>query len=229
MVVLFLILPLLAQDNSLDFSAGLSMSRGNSESTRFYGRGIVSLKRRDTRFIISSNYIYGKGRDGVDTNQGKLTVSTEKLLWGRWRLISSAAYFFDRLANIQGRVDFSMGINYTVEERPRNKFSISASYSEEYEAYFTKTSLKKSRRLAFQMSVYQRLDSGAQFNLGALYTPSLLDLSDFRFEGEASVKVLMKKPFWLNFSLSERFNNQPPLATLKKNDIILLTSLEITI
>ncbi len=205
------------------------MSRGNSQSTRFYGKGVIKLKRRDTQFVISSNYIYGKGKEGVDTNQGKLTISTEKLLWGRWRLVSSAAYFFDRLADIQGRVDFSMGINYSMEKKSKNKFSVSASYSEEYEAYFSKTSLKRSRRLALQMNIVQKLHSGAQFNLGAMYTPSLLDLSDFRFEGEASVKVLMKKPLWLNFSLSERFNNQPPLATLKKNDIILLTSLEITI
>lgn len=229
LVLSLLLYSLFPQDNTFDFSAGLSLSRGNSNYTRFYGKGIIKFLRKDAGFIISSNYIYGRGEKEVDTNQGNLTFSTEKPVFGRWKLISSASYFFDKMADIQGRVDFSLGLNYSMEVKSIKKVSFSASYSEEYEAYFTKTSVKKTRRLALAMNLRRKMDSGAQFSFAALYTPSLLDPGDFRFEGEASMKFLMKKPLWLNFSLTERYNNQPPLATLKKNDIILITSLEITL
>ncbi len=229
LLLFVLLFPLLSQDNTFDFSAGLSMSRGNSNSTRFYGKGIVKFKRKDAGFIISTNYIYGRGEQKVDTNQGKLTFATEKPVIGRWKLISSASYFFDKMADIQGRVDFSFGLNYSMEEKSVKKISFSASYSEEYEAYFTRTSVKKTRRLSLQVNLNRRVNSGAKFSLAALYTPSLLNPEDFRFEGEASMKFLMKKPLWLNFSLSERYNNQPPSPTLKKNDIILITSLELTL
>ncbi|GEM_PF-2506535 len=217
------------QDLKTSISAGLSMARGNSESTRFYGKTSITLKKTDISFNMNSSYIYGKGKQGVDTNQGTIQFGSEKLIKGRLKLQSSASFFFDRLANIQGRLNFSLGINYTLEENS-NLFSLAASYSEEYENYYSNPISKRTNRLSIEMKIKRNLSDTTIFNLNALYTPNILNFfNDFRIEGEATLKVLMKKPLWLNLTLNERYNNLPPLSTLKKSDIILITAIEISI
>jgi len=220
---------LFSQEIKTDISAGLSLARGNSESTRFYGKASFTIKKPDINFYFNSSYMYGKGKTGVDTNQGNFQIGSEKLIKGKLKLQSSVSFFYDRLSDIQGRLNFSMGLNYTVEENS-DLLSIAASYSEEYENYYTDPISKRTNRLAFQLKMKKALSDTTSFNLDTLYTPNIFNfLQDFRIEGEATLKILMKKPLWLNLTLNERYNNLPSLVTLKKSDIILITSIEIII
>ena len=214
----------------LNLATGITVTRGNSNTVRINGKGEFQLVKGKSVLKLLGNFLYGKSREIVDTNKGKVMIAVDKRIKGKFQFHSLASYEYDRVADIKARINFGLGMQLKFIKTEKSEFYISTSYVSEFEDYYEKIMAKRSNRLLIGIFFRKNFWENSIFISRAEYIPNVENFyEDYRLEAEGSLKVLMKKPLWLSITLNNRYNNMPPSETLKKNDLTLITALEILI
>lgn len=229
-MLIFFTLYLYPKKLKLNLATGLTVTRGNSNTVRINGKGELQLTKGKSVLKLLGNFLYGKSREVVDTNKGKVMISVDKEIKGKFQFHSLASYEYDRVADIKARINFGLGMQLKFVKNEKSEFYISTSYVSEFEDYYEKIMAKRSNRLLIGIFFRRNFWENSIFITRAEYIPNVENFySDYRLEAEGSLKVLMKNPLWLSITLNNRYNNMPPSETLKKNDLTLITALEILI
>jgi hypothetical protein len=215
---------------SLSLRGGLTLNAGNTKSHLISGGLKFALKSKVLEFLTTLETFYGSSKEQDIVNKGKwfskLARKTEK----RFNLFINTSLEYDEFAGIALRGSGGLGIQYNLANTEKNKAKLSAGVNGEFTDARDELDNTSSARLNLNYNLQKNLGETSNILIDVLYTSNLAHFfDDFRVEINASLSVLIKNPLSLKFEVQERYTHRPLEENLKKSDIILVTSLEISL
>jgi len=215
---------------SLAVKGGITLNAGNTESQLINGGLEFNLKKKGIEFLTNFEVFYGSDKEEQTMNKGKwfnkFVNKTEK----RFHLVSTFSLEYDKFARIALRGSGGVGIQYSFSDTPKTKVKLAAGVNGEFTNGLQELENTRSMRLNLNYTQGKTFSDTAKYALDILYTSNFGHFfSDYRVEAKVSLSVILKNPLSLKIEAQERYTNRPLEEMLKKNDFILVTSLEISL
>jgi len=215
---------------SLAVKGGISLNAGNSESQLISGGLEFNLKKKGVELLSNFEALYGSGKEEQTVNKGKwlnkFVNKTEK----HFNLYSTFSMEYDIFAKIALRGSGGVGIQYSFSDKPKTKVKLAAGVNGEFTNGLEEIESTRSMRLNLQYTWEKTFSKTVKYGIDILYTSNFGHFfGDYRVEASVSLSVILKNPLSLKIEMQERYTNRPLEEILKKNDFILVTSLEISL
>ncbi len=215
---------------SLAVKGGITLNAGNTESQLISGGVKFNYEKKGVEFLTNFEAFYGSGNEEQTMNKGKwfnkFVNKTEK----HFNLYSTFSLEYDIFAKIALRGSGGVGIQYSFSDTPKSKVKLAAGVNGEFTNGLEEVESTKSMRLNLQYTQERTFSETAKYGIDILYTSNFGHFfSDYRIEAGVSLSVALKNPLSLKVEMKERYTNRPLEENLKKNDFILVTSLEISL
>ena len=215
---------------SLSLRGGLTLNAGNTRSQLISGGLKFALKSKVLEYLTTLEAFYGSSKEEDIVNKGKWYSKLARKTDKRFNLYGATSLEYDELAGIALRGSGGLGIEYSLSNTPQTKVKLAAGINGEFTDARDELDNTGSARLNLNYNLQKNLGETGNYLIDVLYTSNLVRFfGDFRVEIKASLSVLIKNPLSLKFEIQERYTNRPLEANLKKNDILLVTSLEISL
>jgi hypothetical protein len=215
---------------SLAIKGGITLNAGNTESQLINGGLEFNLDKKGIEFLTNFEAFYGSGNEEQTMNKGKwfnkFVNKTEK----RFHLIGTFSLEYDIFAKIALRGSGGTGLQYSISDTPKTKVKLAAGVNGEFTNGLQELKNTKSMRLNLNYTQGKTFSETAKYSIDILYTSNFGHFfTDYRVETKVSLSVILKNPLSLKIEAQERYTNRPLEEMLKKNDFILVTSLEISL
>lgn len=212
----------------LTINGGLTINSGNTRSRVFNGEADFSLHLDGFELDTQFDTLYGRSESEVVQNKGKWANSFSRRLNGRLNYFGQVVLEYDAMAGISLRTTAGLGIRVNIHDRESLKSRLTLSLNGEFLNLRGEYASQQSLRMQVLLSSEARLSPTAVFKARLMYTPDLADLRrDYRIEADASLSLLMKKPLWIILKFKDRFDNFPSSPEVEKNDLTLITAVEL--
>jgi putative salt-induced outer membrane protein YdiY len=215
---------------SLAVKGGITLNAGNTESQLINGGVKFDFKKEGIEFLTNFDAFYGSGKKEQTVNKGKwfnkFVNKTEK----HFNLYSTFSLEYDIFAKIALRGNGGVGIQYSFADSPKTKVKLAAGVNGEFTNGLKDVENTRSMRLNLNYTWEKTFSESSKYSIDILYTSNFGHFfSDYRVEAGVSLSVALKNPLGLKIEMQERYTNHPLEENLKKNDFILVTSLEISL
>ena len=216
---------------------GLSLTRGNSESTSFALTGKASRTAKRTKISLYSTEIYSRstlaGVSNTTANAIRGGARVDVNLRGRSFAFGLADFEHDRFQDLDLRSVQGGGLGYHLIKEKDRTFDVfgGLTYNQEYYSKpFRPPNPSTTRKTAefvvgetLATKVGSRTTLSEQFN----FFPNLSDTGDYRLQLDATAATKLKN--WLSWQVtfSDRYVSRPLLG-LKNNDVLFTTGLRLT-
>lgn len=213
---------------NLALNAGLTLNSGNTSSKLFSGESKLELILADSRLQTRLEKLYGVSNQVANADSTRWQNHYSRKL-GRGLNLSATLFFErDRFAEINLRTNAGLGLECRFQDTEERKSGLGITMNGEFLDSRGDVPDRKSLRFSLTYLWERKFNNNSRISISANYTPNLADLfTDYRLESRISLNLLMKEPLWLTVRLHERFNNQPLAPGIRKNDLTLITALEI--
>jgi putative salt-induced outer membrane protein YdiY len=160
--------------------------------------------------ITSADYITGGGRIDIFLNKNRFyfllgRLDTDKIKLLDLRATIGAGIGLTLHDNEEEHLDMGFGMTYVRES---------------YEA----TDTESERELLYSLNYKKKLGDGISFDERLMFLPNVDELSDFRIESTAGIKVALKDNFGLNLGFLYRYDKTPPAGS-SRNDATFTTAI----
>jgi putative salt-induced outer membrane protein YdiY len=213
---------------NLTLNGGLTIHSGNTRSRLLHGE--INFDIRLDGFILDSDFetLYGRSDSEVIQKKGKWANSFTRSLTKRLNLFGQVLLEYDAIAGITLRTTTGLGLRVDIHDREKIKTTLTTSLNGEFLNYEEPAPNQQYLRLHISLAMEARFSETSQLKTRILYTPDVADLwRNYRLEADASLSMLMKEPVWITLKLMDRYNNLPLSAEIRKNDLTLITAVEI--
>lgn len=215
---------------SLAIKGGITLNAGNTESQLINGGLEFNLKKKGIELLTNFEIFYGSSKEEQTMNKGKwfnkFVNKTEK----RFHFYSSFSLEYDKFAKIALRGSGGVGMQYSISGTAKTKVKLAAGVNGEFTNGLQDLENTRSMRLNLNYNQEKIFSDAAKYSIDILYTSNFGHFfSDYRVEARLSLSVVLKNPLSLKIEAQERYTNHPLEEILKKNDFILVTSLEISL
>jgi putative salt-induced outer membrane protein len=216
---------------------GLSLTRGNSESTSFALTGKAARTAKRTKMSLYSTEIYSRstlaGVSNTTANAIRGGARVDVNLRGRSFAFGLADFEHDRFQDLDLRSVLGGGLGYHLIKEKDRTFDVfgGLTYNQEYYSKpFRPPNPSTTRKTAefvvgetLATKVGRRTTLSEQFN----FFPNLSDTGDYRLQLDATAATKLKN--WLSWQVtfSDRYVSRPLLG-LKNNDVLFTTGLRLT-
>ena len=216
---------------------GLSLTRGNSESTSFALTGKAARTAKRTKISLYSTEIYSRstlaGVSNTTANAIRGGARVDVNLRGRSFAFGLADFEHDRFQDLDLRSVQGGGLGYHLIKEKDRTFDVfgGLTYNQEYYSKpFRPPNPSTTRKTAefvvgetLATKVGSRTTLSEQFN----FFPNLSDTGDYRLQLDATAATKLKN--WLSWQVtfSDRYVSRPLLG-LKNNDVLFTTGLRLT-
>ena len=216
---------------------GLSLTRGNSESTSFALTGKAARTAKRTKISLYSTEIYSRstlaGVSNTTANAIRGGARVDVNLRGRSFAFGLADFEHDRFQDLDLRSVQGGGLGYHLIKEKDRTFDVfgGLTYNQEYYSKpFRPPNPSTTRKTAefvvgetLATKVGSRTTLSEQFN----FFPNLSDTGDYRLQLDATAATKLKN--WLSWQVtfSDRYVSGPLLG-LKNNDVLFTTGLRLT-
>jgi putative salt-induced outer membrane protein YdiY len=216
---------------------GLSLTRGNSESTSFALTGKAARTAKRTKISLYSTEIYSRSRlagvSNTTANAIRGGARVDVNLRGRSFAFGLADFEHDRFQDLDLRSVLGGGLGYHLIKEKDRTFDVfgGLTYNQEYYSKpFSPPNPSTTRKTAefvvgetLATKVGSRTTLSEQFN----FFPNLSDTGDYRLQLDATAATKLKN--WLSWQVtfSDRYVSRPLLG-LKNNDVLFTTGLRLT-
>jgi len=218
----------------IDFSAGYSLSRGNSDTSDFLARAAVIKKFEETwQLIAKGEYAWGEVKDqdtgeydktadrGLISAQGNLFVIDNGFLYGR----SEESY--DKIKKLDRRLDNGIGAGYDLYRDGESYTAVEAGFS------YIDSKYEDDQR---EHGIYLRLAQNGALVINERvtivesveYKPKFDDFDSYLINSEISLRVGLFSQLYFMLSVTDRYDNTPAAGT-KRNDLSVISSLGVSI
>jgi hypothetical protein len=215
---------------SLSLRGGLTLNAGNTRSQLISGGLKFTLKSKVLEYLTTLEAFYGSSKEQDIVNKGKWYSKLARKTDKRFNLYGTTSLEYDELAGIALRGSGGLGIQYTISSTAKTRAKLAAGINGEFTDARYELDNTGSARLNLNYNLQKNLAETSNYSLDVLYTSNLVHFfGDFRVEINAAFAVLIKNPLSLKFEIQERYTHRPLEANLKKNDLLLVTSLEISL
>jgi hypothetical protein len=215
----------------LSLKGGFTLNAGNTQSLLFNGGTTFRLKLKAFEYKTDVDAFYGSGKGQETVNKGhwsnKLSgkIKKKRLNW-----YGTTSLEYDKSSDISLRTGLGMGILYAFSESDKTRSRLAASANGEYTRVSGEKENIKTLRVNINFSLEKEFSSASKFYFETLYTTNLNDIRrDFRLDTKASLSVTVKNPLRLKIEVRDKYENHPVKEGVKRNDFIMVTSLELTI
>ena len=217
--------------------AGLSFTRGNSDSTSFALTGKAARTSKRTKISLYSTEIYARSTiAGVSNTTASAIRGGARVdvnLRGRSFAFGLADFEHDRFQDLNLRSVLGGGLGYHLIKEKDRTFDVfgGVTYNQEYYSQpFSPPNPSTTRKTA-EVVLGQTLATklGSRTTIGEQFSffPNLSDTGDYRLQLDATAATKIKN--WLSWqvTLSDRYVSTPLLG-LKNNDLLFTTGLRLT-
>jgi putative salt-induced outer membrane protein YdiY/small nuclear ribonucleoprotein (snRNP)-like protein len=217
--------------------AGLSLTRGNSESTSFALTGKAARTTKRTKVTLYSTEIYSRSTlAGVSNTTASAIRAGARLdvnLRGRSFAFALADFEHDRFQDLDLRTVLGGGLGYHLIKEKDRTFDVfgGATYNQEY---YSKpfsppnpSTTRKTAEIVLGETLATKLGSRTTLGEQFSFFPNLSDTGDYRLQLDATAATKLKN--WLSWQVtfSDRYVSRPLLG-LKNNDVLFTTGLRLT-
>lgn len=215
---------------SLAVKGGVTLNAGNTESQLISGGVKFDFEKKGIEFLTNFEAFYGSGNEEQTMNKGKwfnkFVNKTEK----HFNLYGTFLLEYDIFAKIALRGNSGVGIQYSFSDTPKSRIKLGGGVNGEFTNGLEEIESTKSLRLNLRYTQERTFSETAKYSIDILYTSNFGHFfSDYRIEAGVSLSVVLKNPLSLKIEMHERYTNHPLEENLKKNDFLLVTSLEISL
>lgn len=219
------------------FDTGLSLTRGNSDSTSFALTGKAARLTKKTKLSLYSTEIYARSTiAGVTSTTASAIRGGARLdvnLRGRSFAFGLADFEHDRFQDLDLRSVLGGGLGYHLIKEKDRTFDIfaGATYNQEYYSQAFNPPNPSTTRKTAEVVLGETLGTklGSRTTLGEQFSffPNLTDTGDYRLQLDATAATKIKN--WLSWQItfSDRYVSTPLLG-LKNNDVLFTTGLRLT-
>lgn len=214
---------------SLSASLGYGMSDGNSNQSSFLGVLEAGYLFPDTaRLSLSGLYEYAneqkEGEAKAETaNNGAAQLKADFFVLGNAYLYGLGRYSFDRMKDLDRRLEESAGLGYDVLRGDSGHLSAEAGAS-----YID----SKYEGPVKDHGIYLRLAENGEWKISSVitfsesvsYQPKFDDFRDYLIDAEAALKFSLIENLYLGLNVIDRYDSSP-VAGKTPNDISLYVSL----
>jgi putative salt-induced outer membrane protein len=209
---------------------GLSLSRGNAETTT-YNFGF-NAARTTTRDKISTHMMALYARNS--TTGASLVTANAKRGGARYDInLSSKVFAFgmgdlenDEFQKLDLRLMLGSGMGWHAKKTERTTFDVFGGGSLNRE-YFSTGLKRSSGEVLMGEELTHKLSARTSLRERAIFLPNMTETGEYRFNFDASAVTLLNT--WLGWTVafSDRYISNPVVGT-KSNDILLSTGLRVT-
>jgi putative salt-induced outer membrane protein len=209
--------------------SGLSLSRGNSETTTFTlgSSAVRATEKSKTTIFINSLFARSTILGVTATTASAINVGLRYD-----RNISDRTFGFvftnfdhDRFQELDLRNVLGGGLGYHAIKTPATTLDLSAglTFDQEYFTALTRRSAEIVLGEAFDHKLNDRVNLHERLDL----YPNLSDMGEYRMVFDTAMITKLGKAFSWQVDLSDRYQSNP-LFGLKKNDLLLTTGIRLT-
>jgi putative salt-induced outer membrane protein len=213
-----------------NLDTGLSLSRGNSDTSTFnFGLNAARSTTRD-KISVYMTTLYSKN----SATGASLVTADAKRGGARYDInLSSKVFAFgtgdlenDEFQKLDLRLTFGGGMGWHVIKTERTSFDIFGGGTLNRENYSTGLN-RTSGEVLIGEELTHKMSKRSSFKERAVLLPNISDSGEYRFNLDASIVTLLKT--WLGWTVtfSDRYISNPVFGT-KSNDVLLSTGLRLT-
>jgi putative salt-induced outer membrane protein len=217
--------------------AGLSFTRGNSDSTSFAFTGKAARTTKRTKISLYSTEIYSRstlaGISNTTASAIRAGARVDVNLRGRSFAFVLADFEHDRFQDLDLRSVLGGGLGYHLIREKDRIFDVfgGATYNQEY---YSKpfsppnpSTTRKTAEFVLGETLASKLGSRTTLSEQFNFFPNLSDTGDYRLQLDATAATKLKN--WLSWQItfSDRYVSRPLLG-LKNNDVLFTTGLRLT-
>lgn len=215
---------------SLAVKGGITLNAGNTESQLISGGVKFDLKKKGAEFLTNFEAFYGSSKQEQTVNKGKWFNKFVNKTGKQFNLYGTISLEYDIFSKIALRGSGGVGIQYSFSDTPKTKAKLAAGVNGEFTNGLEEIENKRSMRLNLNYTQEKTFSDTAKYGIDILYTSNFGHFfGDYRIEAGVSLSVVLKNPLSLKIEIHEKYTNRPLEENLKKNDFILVTSLEISL
>jgi putative salt-induced outer membrane protein len=217
--------------------AGLSFTRGNSDSTSFALTGKAARVSKRTKISLNTTEIYSRSTlAGVSSTTASAIRGGARVdvnLRGRSFAFGLADFEHDRFQALDLRSVLGGGLGYHLIKEKDRTFDVfgGVTYNQEYYSQpFSPPNPSTTRKTAeFVLGQTLATKLGSRTTLGEQFSffPNLSDTGDYRLQLDATAATKIKSWFSWQVTLSDRYVSTPLLG-LRNNDLLFTTGLRLT-
>jgi putative salt-induced outer membrane protein len=205
-----------------NFSVGLGVTSGNSDTTNFNGSYEVKFDPK-TRNVLKSNglFLYGKTNGTLSTEQYGLLVRDEYSFGPRAFAFGEVRYLHDRFKGISYLLSPTFGAGYKVVEEKTTSLSVSAgvgSVSEKDYGFATQTT----GAVSFEEKLTHKLSSSAAVGQSVSALWHIGDFGNGLYLAGVNLTSTLVGRAQLKIEVLDSYRTRPSLPTLRRNDVAFL-------
>jgi putative salt-induced outer membrane protein YdiY len=213
---------------SLSLKGGITLNAGNTESLLVNGGLKFQLQSKLFQYSTNFNSFYGVSKSTQTVNKGEWLNTLTMKIRKRLNLYGKASLEYDEFSDIGLRVNTGLGIQYIIKNTPKIIVKLASTINGEFTNAFDIVDNIDSLRSNIDFSLEQEITSMVKYTVDTVLTFNVKDFfHDYRVETRASLSVSMSKVLALRIEMTDKYNNRPLGEAIKKNDFILVTSLEV--
>ena len=167
-------------------------------------------------------------QEGVeDTSRHTLVFAYRPTFGHRWFVNALSLLQNNKELDLNFRGTFGGGVGRFVYQGGQRNVSLWGGLAYTQEDFVgedaSQANVESLAAITFQTFIFGDLDAESETSL--LVLPSLSTLGRVRLELRSSLRRELVKDFYVNLSLTESYDSDPPAAAARKNDLVVTTSL----
>ena len=228
--------PTWGQDWKGSATLGLSLARGNSDTTNLNTAGALDRKTPYDDLNIKESSIYSTNNapgSGVTANAILSAARYDRNITEHLFASGSGDFTHDELQDLDVRAIYTGGLGWHFINNPRTTFDVlgGVNYTEEHysgTAAHPGPSLHRNLPgLTFSENFSHKVGALITLTEAASIYPDLSDFSQYRVSFDANSVTKINKWLGWQIAVSDRYVTNPPIAGTKPNDVILSTGINV--
>lgn len=203
-------------------SAGLALTSGNTDTSNINAAYDFTYDPL-TKNIVKSDALYlrGKNNDQLAADRLNWNVRDQYRINARTYVFGQNQYLRDQFKQIEYLIAPTAGLGYKVLDTPESKLDVDAGLGVVWEKNL-QLPVRSSGAVTFGEKFQQKLTPTATFTQSVAGLWKTKDFGDSLYTIGVGIAVTMSTRTQLKFEVLDVYKNEPPLPTLKKNDLATL-------
>lgn len=228
--------PTWKQDWKGSGTLGLSLARGNSETTNLNTAVAAERKTPYDDFAVSESSIYSTDNlpgAGVTANAVLGAIKYDRNITARLFVAAEGDFTHDELQDLTLRAIYTGGLGLHAIAKPNTTLDVLAGVNytrETYSGTEAKPGPSFDRNLpglTFSEVFMHKFGALTTFNETASIYPDLDNFSQYRVSLDANAVTKINKWLGWQITVSDRYVTNPPILGTKSNDVILSTGINV--
>ncbi len=202
---------------NMEFVAGISLNKGNTEKIGVAGNFKLDWKTDRLKFILNLSQQYNETSGKKDINNGTMTLKCDYDLTKHEQVFIFFIPTYNEFQDLKLRTQTGIGNKHTFYKNQNYDLSISGALLYETKEYLASREKEYLCRLSIRPKVKIKINSNT-FLFMLFYQPQINNFSDYRVLANITFNFYIIKSISFEFKIKDEYNNVVP-QNIKRNDL----------